>query len=262
MGQDIELNNHTIKIIDTDIHSYSWDFSSIERSFGIDITRFRKEALSFEMKVLIDVDIHNTLNRLLELTEIDILNKKAGRLFFNDYYIECYMIASNTKPSEDFGAERTWKVFAPYPFWIKEEVREFYQNTIGDSTGGLDYKLNYSYDYTETTKGVDRWDRNHFAPSHFKIEIFGAVVNPRIVIGSNIYEVNYSINRGETITIDSRKEEIVKRAIDGRETNIFAYRNREYDIFKHIEPNTLKINWSGNFGFTLTIFEERSEPKW
>lgn len=62
--------------------------------------------------------------------------------------------------------------------------------------------------------------------------------------------------------VDSASAAIVKTAQDGTQTNLFNDRNKESYIFEKIQPGVNSVTWDGSFNFSVTILEERSEPKW
>ena len=68
--------------------------------------------------------------------------------------------------------------------------------------------------------------------------------------------VNASIPNGETLVIDSKKHTVMMG-----DTNIFDARGKEYSVFEKIPAGALDVAWDG-FDFSITLLEERSEPKW
>ena len=101
-----------------------------------------------------------------------------------------------------------------------------------------------------------------FADANFKLVIYGAVTNPAITIGGHVYQVNCTVAAGEYLTIDSLTKKIFLTGSGGAVTNKFNDRNRDSYIFEKIPAGANAVAWSGSFGFDVTIYEERSEPKW
>ena len=64
------------------------------------------------------------------------------------------------------------------------------------------------------------------------------------------------------IVIDSRKKTIIKRLANGTEQNIFYKKATGNSIFTEIPPGDILINWSGEFGFDIVVYKERSVPEW
>ena len=92
--------------------------------------------------------------------------------------------------------------------------------------------------------------------------IYGPVVSPQVTIGSNTYLVNITLETGEYLRIDSRSRTIVKVLKNGEEMNEYHCRSKGREFFQKIQPGRQMIQWTGKFNFDLTVYEERSEPKW
>lgn len=243
-----------------------WNYESIEEQFGITIASFKKEPITLALSLKFrgsENQISENLNGFFEACEKDIINKTAGRLYVDDEYLSGYFLERETTPSETFyGYQQDLEFFAPYPFWTQEISRSFpaSQEIVTDS--GLNYDYNYKYDYTLEKMGVRVWDNEHYAPSEFKMTIFGAVANPQITIAGHNYQVNTTLLAGDYLTIDSKAKTIIKTQNNGDQSNMFKYRNTAESVFEPIPAGANKINWSGLFGFDLTLYLERSEPKW
>ena len=260
IGGYIDFNDYNTRLIDGNLHTHSWTYDSSKEQYGERVGRFSKDSLFYELKILFTEHARAELNKFHDITEACVINNVPGTLYWDDWELDCFIIEQSTRPSDDyFGAERTFKVFAPYPFWIRKNKKEFLKNEE-TSTQGLDYNYDYNYDYAKTKKGSEKWQRKHIAPSHFRFEIYGTAVNPSIRINGHTYAVESKAEQGEYIAIDSREQIVEKRDINGRGTNLFD--KRVGDIFRKIEADDLEVDWSGAFGFTLTIYEERSEPTW
>lgn len=126
---------------------------------------------------------------------------------------------------------------------------------------GFGYPFDYPYDYS-----VSHLSRNIVCDSvgscDFKLLIYGEAVNPSIVIGGHVYAINGTIGKGETLLIDSLTKTITLTTALGNKVNWFDKRGRKDYIFESIPSGTNPVNWSGSFGFDLTVIEKRSEPRW
>lgn len=122
--QEIELSKSAkVQIKEANFHEKEWDYDSSSMRLGIRIKQFKKSPI--EMKLILKfsgkrAEIVKNLNTFYAITESDILNKTPGRLYFNDWYIECYVLTDITKPEDDYGVEKEIQILAPYPFWIRE----------------------------------------------------------------------------------------------------------------------------------------------
>ena len=92
--------------------------------------------------------------------------------------------------------------------------------------------------------------------------IFGPCIDPRITINGHVYQVFDTVEKGEYITINSINMTIIKNRNNGTTANLWDYQAKEESVFSPIPGNVISVNWSGTFGFDLTLFEERSEPAW
>ena len=127
--------------------------------------------------------------------------------------------------------------------------------------GGFDYPYDYNFDYALPLKGQDI-TCDSVGENAFQIRIYGEAVNPSIIIGEHTYTINGTVGSGETLLIDSLARTITLTKADLQKVNFFDKRSRESYIFQPIPSGTQPVRWSGNFGFDLTVIEERSEPKW
>ncbi len=262
--KEIDLTSFETQIYSGNFHNFEWEYDSIERQFGVRLQRFKKSAATYDMVISARKNTAETMTKVFEIFERDVVTQSAGRLYFNDYYLECFIVAQSTAPSDNFfGAEKTCTIFAPYPFWIKENEHSFTVESV--ATGNyLDYNYDYSYDYSSPETGSYVWKTGHYAASEYKLIIYGPCTAPQISINGrifNIYEI--TANENERFEIDSESETVYKILQDGIKENIFQYRGKESgDIFAPIEGGDLTINWNGGFAFDLILYQERSEPEW
>lgn len=134
-------------------------------------------------------------------------------------------------------------------------------NTSGSAVGGFDYPYEYNLEYGVQIGGRSIANSS-YTGNAFRIMIYGAVINPTVIIGGHPYTVNGAVGEGETLTIDSMTKTITLTTASGSKINYFDKRDRQNYIFQPIQPGQNAVAWSGDFGFELTVIEERSEPKW
>lgn len=268
-GQVVDFTQFKTQIYKGNFHTSAWKFETIAQQFGVSISSIKKDPLILDMIIAIQgFNKEETLNNMFDIFETDIFNNTLGKLYLNDYYLNCFISSNSTEPSSTFfGAETTLQVYAPYPFWIKEISRDFIKETDEETDVGLDYPYDYMYDYTPDIKGLRKWNVDHFAPSNFNIIIYGPVVNPRIIINGYPYEVFVTLQENEYLVIDNtnNKNSVIQYRGNGTTLNIFDLRggkNTNQSIFKPIPGGNLTINWSGDFSFSIKLFTERGIPKW
>lgn len=85
---------------------------------------------------------------------------------------------------------------------------------------------------------------------------------PKIDSEEQVYQVYDTLEAHEYIVIDSRKKTIIKRLANGTEQNIFYKKATGNSIFTEIPSGDILINWSGEFGFDIVVYKERSVPEW
>ena len=155
-------------------------------------------------------------------------------------------------------------IYCPYPMWAEEESKSFYPDSAdkGGIYNFLDYPYDYQYDYSKPLSGTEHWYVDHYRSSNFQMTIYDPCANPRIIIAGQVYQVYDTLETHEYIVIDSRKKTIIKRLANGTEQNIFYKKATGNSIFTEIPPGDILINWSGEFGFDIVVYKERSVPEW
>lgn len=249
-------------------HDYEWVVKTVSRDIGEKVVKFTKEGkvyqITFTVRGKLD-ERKEIIDTLTDAFETDIISLSPGQIHFGDWYIDCYMRAKKTGISETWNnwTELSVDVYCPYPSWIREEIRSF--SAIEQSAENdeyLDYEYDYEYDYSTPTDGSVIWEVDHFAPCEFLMTIFGPVSNPRILINGYPYEVYTELGSNDYLQIDSRNNKVIKYLSNGTRQDMYNYRAKQQSIFEPITPGNITVMWPGTYGFDLTLFCERSEPKW
>ncbi len=269
-NQKIDFMNECFSVEDSSFFEHSWDYeeSSENKDYGGAIVQFKKgiQDKSFDIHVTSAglKTCEQAYKEFLDIIELDILEMKPGMLFINDYYLRCYITAGKPKyfvPGlGSMSSELT--LISEYPFWIKENTRQFLPQLASESQDGLDFPSDFPFDFKETETGHESWNVGHYTKSHFMLRIFGACEDPVVYINDYPYQIFTELQDGEYLVIDSRNNSVEKFLVNGKSENIYNSRNFEYSVFEKIPNGNLTINWSGAFGFDLTLFQERSEPEW
>ena len=264
-GRSYNLRSDTLRTgSSANFHEWKWEADTVRLRFGERVSAFSRPAAEYEATLSLFGTSKEKLAQLEEMHddfELDIRNLTPGRLIWNDYYIECYAVESSTKPGEDnIMVDNTVLFWCPYPFWIKEETRSFLP-TSSESEPFLDYPYDYPYDYYSGGSGSKIWVTDFPFKSDFRMTIYGPAVNPRILINDHAYQVFDNLAAAEYIVINSKLGTVVKTTATGQKVNAFDLRNKEESVFEQIPPGKLALDWSGTFGFDLTLYEERSEPR-
>lgn len=268
--KEFTLNDsYEIAIKECNPHFSAWTYEEVKQKLGIKVSSFGKDPIELDLVFKFrgsENEISDNMNDFFEACETDIIEMTPGKLYFNDEYLTGYFISHETEPASEFyGYEHTASFLAPYPFYIKDLTKDFYPDSTAGTepnTDGLDYDYDYMYDYAGDTSGSRTWTIDHFTESEFELIIYGPCENPRILIDGYPYEVFDSLEINEYMVINSRNNTVVKYRSNGTTLNIYDLRAKEQSIFKKIPPGKISLNWSGAFGFTLTLFTERGEPTW
>lgn len=268
IGEIYSLQEFGVKIKNAKLHSYSWNVIERKHRFGAAVRDFKKDAIEYK----IELRISGTDNRkkeieniLFEAFERDINTKRPGKLLYDDYYIECYITASETSPDEYFGLKKTITAYCPYPFWIKETTYQYFP----EKPNQVEYTIlekgillpEFPFDFY-SEKGEKTLFNPSFKGSNFILTIYGFAENPQITIAGHPYLVETTVYEGERLVIDSIKHTVKKIGRLGDITDCYNAREKKNSVFQKIPPGTNVFQWSGGFGVDITLFDERSEPKW
>lgn len=267
IGEIYSLQEFGVKIKNAKLHSYSWNVIERKHRFGAAVRDFKKDAIEYK----IELRISGTDNRkkeieniLFEAFERDINTKRPGKLLYDDYYIECYITASETSPDEYFGLKKTITAYCPYPFWIKETTYQYFPEPpeavkYTELEEGIMFP-EFPFDFCTET-GEEVLINPSFNDSNFIMTIYGFAENPQVNIAGHPYKVEATINEGEQLVINSLTHTVQKIGRLGEITNLYNARGKIYSVFKKIPPGTNTLQWSGGFGVDIKLFDERSEPK-
>ena len=123
--------------------------------------------------------------------------------------------------------------------------------------GYLDFPFDTPFDLMGDEKGTGSITIEHYAACDFLLTIYGPCLNPRIVIGDNLYEVRTKLDGGEYLLIDSREGTVFRVRTNGTKVNEFDNRvTSPNSPFEKIQPRYNLVSWDGSFGFDLLLFIE------
>lgn len=257
---EYNLNATQIKTKDANFHAWEFKPESTELVNGSRIAMFRKQAATYEIKLIIrgtETERAAILNALHSDFENDLRNLCAAKIIWGNWYCNCYIVASETVPHKDVEAwtENNITILIPSGYWQREEEENFAVPSAPVSDY-LDYPYDYAYDYTPPASTTQTWTTDSSFESDFEMRIHGPCVNPRVIINGYPYVVYTSVPDGSTLVVNSKNHTVVMG-----DANLFDARNKSQSVFQKIPPGSLTVSWEG-FAFDLILFEERSEPKW
>lgn len=263
LGETLEFGTFPLFVNYNDLRDFAWEVTSKNDR----IASFKKGIVSKSLPVTVkctsEEEGYEIRNRIFEITEKDVLAEQYGRIVIGDYYLKCYVTGSKKTEyliSKDYMTiEMT--VQTDLPSWIKETTVSL-RGQIYTDTAFLDYPFDYAIDYMSVQCSGIVTNPN-FAPSNFRMVIYGEVLNPTIVIGGHLYNVQAELAKNEYLTIDSAEKTIVLTRSNGEKVNCFSKRNRESYVFEKIQSGSNMVSaLNGDIFWDITLLDERSEPKW
>lgn len=245
-------------------HAWAYRVQGTKLQYGTRVADFAKDPATYETELILEGGERQRqaiVDALHDDFEADLRNKKAGRIIWGSYYIDCFVIESNTAPTDI--PTRTLnkiKIYTPYPYWVQDYNIELLPSEETESEF-LDFPFNFPFDFTAPTIGETTIKSDFPYDSEFEMVIFGPAVNPRVTINRYSYVLYTTIPDGAYVVIDSRKKTVMQFNTDGTQSNIFNLRNKTDSIFQKIPGGNLRISWDATFGVNITIHRERSEPR-
>ena len=265
-GNQYVLNTNGSLVKSANFHAWEWGAIGTELQYGMRVSNFKREPATYTAVLVVYGPYTKRkafLDALHEDFENDVRNKTPGRIVWSDWYIDGYVTKSTTAP--DTAHTRTdneIEIFCPYPFWIREQYKRFYRGDPLNDPDDFDYPYDYPYEYLMPIRTSARWLTKFPFSSEFLMTIYGAATNPKVTINGYPYQVNVTLDAGEYLIIDSRHNTITQYLTNGQTLNIFDLRDKANSVFEPIPGGTLTLTWSGAFGYDITLFNERSEPRW
>lgn len=255
-GNTYELNTEGIFHKKNPYSNWEWGVEGTKKQYGTRVTGFTRAAAKYKAELMLyGENQKQRLNALHDDFELDVRNNTPGRLIINDYYIDCFIISTESRDRYKVITDKV-EIYAPAGFWYKDFYRSFASTVVDDPTGDLDTPFDYPHDYKASPSSTGNWETETVFPSEFTLRINGPAVNPRVTINGYPYVVYATIDAGETLVIDSRSQTVMCG-----ERNLFNNRNKAKSVFERIPAGALAISW-GDFDFDMTIHMERSEPRW
>lgn len=268
-GKEYNLVGNRMRPTSGYFHEYEWKPMTTDQEIGADVYGFEKEPKTYQITLTFRGPLEVRKAKMDELTncfEYDVVNLTPGRIWFGNYYIDCYIkdMSSKVSSTRNCWTDMELGIYCPYPMWAEEESKSFYPDSAdkGEIYNFLDYPYDYQYDYSKPLSGTEHWYVDHYRSSNFQMTIYGPCANPRIIIAGQVYQVYDTLEAHEYIVIDSRKKTIIKRLANGTEQNVFYKKATGNSIFTEIPSGDILINWSGEFGFDIVVYKERSVPEW
>ena len=260
LNQSIEFFGTNYFVNSYKMRDYAWkydtDFNKLKKfnRVGINSRKLTISVLANNSQTALDL-----YNSLYETFELDVLAQSPGKFYIGDYYFVGFVSES---AKTDFSSAQNLltlelTIVSDTNAWVKETTYNFSKNQL---ISGHGYVYGYPYNYASgTTKNLIN---ESLYDSNFKITIYGGASDPAVYLGGHLYSVETDIEPNECMIIDSKNKTVQKIQADGTAVSVLECRDRDNYIFQKIPSGTVTVNWDNNFGFDVTIFDERSEPKW
>jgi len=267
-GERIDLDSGGIRIVEENIRNYTWNYAVANRpgGFGGRVKQFTRPVSTREMTVVSRGGSRaaciSQLNTLHALTETDVMENANGLLWWDGQYIQCFLSTASEITEWERGfhyAKKKLTVLLIEPYWVTETKQTFTPEPETMQYGKR-YPLRFPYRYGTGYSNKTLYN-SHYAAAPMRISIFGAAVNPAIIIGGNLYEVACPLLGNERIEIDQIRKTITKIDSGGYTYNLFNARNKASDIFTPCPAGAVPVQFSG-LTFDITLIQQRSEPLW
>ena len=218
----------------------------------------------------VDIDVFGdreqfaeNMEHLYSIVAVDAEEDTYGRLYVNDTFLRCRIQTSKKSNWKGYVYSEVELTFiAPELAWTTELIRSFPKREDAGSDDGLDFPYDHPFDFAADDVGSIAWDIDHVTASDFEMIMYGPCTNPYVLINGHAYTVYTDLEAGEYLVIDSRAYTATKYLSNRTTQNMFNERGLADSIFEKIPSGLLRINWSGDFGFDLTLFLERREARW
>lgn len=270
-GEVIRLDRQGFYADEGTLRDFSWEYnySGYPDGSGGTVSMFfrHEQAKSFDVSAhaYSRIELDTLLNRLHNITEYDVRMRTPGKLWLNQQYISCYLIASEVqnKSFKAFFVTKKLTILPVIPYWCIEETKNF---IAGGATqvspdakrynGRYPYKYGTGYSQTTLDNTVGSWE------TPMIITIYGSAVNPSLSIGGDRYTLNTTLAPNERAVIDQLHKKIYKIGTTGIKTNLFNTRDKTVDIFKYAPVGMVSVLYNGDYSFDITLIHQRSEPLW
>lgn len=274
-NEKIDLSQHPYIFQEGDLLDWVYKYDSENGK----TKNYRKEPKEYKCKIAIVLNPHvqndkyktswrEAMDKFLNIVSVDVVAGVDGKLCTDTgCYLPCKIIASG-KSMWRPGAVINELTLLANMGWIVEHSIPINPMELEASNedGVKKYPYTYSYKYPGLSTKINI-NIDHYTDSDFKMVVYGPTTSVLINIAGHPYIVDYPLNEGEYMVIDSRpyvdkKKRLYMVDAQGNTKNIFHYRNPEYSVFKKIPCGIVTISYSRTYGIDLTVFVERSEPLW
>ena len=284
-GESVCLTSHPYYLDIEPLLDYQWSYATKEYRRGKVIAGFAKDIAkdNLVLHILGKTEAYRNLavDEFNNIIEKDIYDGKAGRIWFRDpkvseandkgWFTYCYILGSDNqrwhrgmpvvKKTIAYTREKQAWYHITSRSTFKDSEDEYEPEHV-DGVKSFDDSYDFGYDYLWNSQSMTSVVNPSVLGSEFVVTIQGPVNDPQIEIGDTVIHVDIEVPDGAYLEVDSTKKTVILKLADGTIINAFGARDLEYNIFRRIDSGANAIQWNGAFLWTITLIEERSEPRW
>ena len=127
LNEVFEFGKDGIFVDTSDLHDYEWKVTSKNNRISAFDYSVSKRTLPVIIICKTEEDGIAARNRLLEVTEKDIIAMQHGRIIIGDYYFRCFVTKSQKKDylTNKRYIRMTLTLTSDFPYWVKETTSTF-----------------------------------------------------------------------------------------------------------------------------------------
>lgn len=251
-GEVLWLTRAPFRTIDADWFDTTWEETDegYEKVITLDVFGKREEFVK-------------NMEMLYRIISVDAETGNYGRLYVNDTFLPCQIYKTKKTGWKGYVYTEVELTFlAPELSWITILEKRFFSQSESDSDNGLDFPVDFSFDFFNEKRGSSSFDINHIIPSDFEMIVYGPCVNPKVLINRYPYEILTTLESNEYLVLNTAEQTITKYLSNGTTENLFNLRGYDYSVFEKIPSGLISVSWSGDFGIDLYVFLKRKEAAW
>lgn len=216
------------------------------------------------------VDGFNLAEEMFREFEFDFNKQTPGVLVFNNEWEQSIYISKSEVQSVFHGqATVTLTVILLDGMWHKRHVKSFGIAQDYAQSDWLNLPTNTPYNLG-VTRPPQNLDIQTLSECPVKFVIYGAAIQPRIVVGDNAYAFMLTVPAGGRLIVDGTKarKTITLVTSEGDTSDQFDVGNRGSGkgsgnyCFEPFKPGYQHISWDGTFGFDAEWLETRGGLPW
>ena len=202
--------------------------------------------------------------------EFDFNSQKPGELIFNNEWRQtAYVSKSEVQSVFHEQATVTLTVILLDGSWHKSHVKSFETVSSDVQSVWLNLPTNAPYNLG-ATRPPKQLTVDSLADCPVKLTIYGAAIQPRVVIGGNSYSFTVTVPSGGRLIVDGTRtrKSIVLVTELGDVSDRFDVGNRGSGkgggnyCFEPLKSGTFPVSWDGSFGFDVEWWELRGGLPW